>query len=145
MASPFPCSPVIREWLWKKTQIEKENKGIVNAFKKYFVKVASDIKSSIKYSKNNFHYFLPPFNINSFFNNPTDEIEVKNMIMSINPSKAIGPKSIPTKILKLLINDVSSLLTKLSNLSFSGGVFPLILKTSKVIPVYKKDLKINVF
>ena len=65
--------------------------------------------------------------------------------MFINPSKAIGPKSIPTKILKLLINDVSSLLTELSNLSFSGGVFPLILKTSKVMPVYKKDLKINVF
>ena len=24
MPSPFPCSPVIHEWLWKKTQIEKK-------------------------------------------------------------------------------------------------------------------------
>ena len=24
MPSPFPCSPVIREWSWKKTQIEKK-------------------------------------------------------------------------------------------------------------------------
>ena len=24
MSSPFPCSPVIREWSWKKTQIEKK-------------------------------------------------------------------------------------------------------------------------
>ena len=24
MSSPFPCSPVIREWLWKKTEIEKK-------------------------------------------------------------------------------------------------------------------------
>ena len=26
MPSPFPCSPVIRECSWRKTQIEKKNK-----------------------------------------------------------------------------------------------------------------------
>ena len=25
MPSPFPCSPVIRECLWKETQVEKKN------------------------------------------------------------------------------------------------------------------------
>ena len=25
MLSPFPCSPVVQEWLWKKTQIEKKS------------------------------------------------------------------------------------------------------------------------
>ena len=109
-------------------------------FNKYFVNLATNIESSIRYSKNNFHDFLPPppININSFFLNPTDEIEVKNIILSLNPSKAIGPNSIPTKILKLLINDVSSQLTELFNFSFSRRIFPLILKTSKVLPVYKK-------
>ena len=63
--------------------------------------------------------------------------------MSLNPSKAIGPNSIPTKILKLLINDVSSQLTKFFNLSSSRGVFPLTLKISKVIPVSKKDSKLK--
>ena len=63
--------------------------------------------------------------------------------MSLNPSKAIGPNSIPTKILKLLINDFSSPLTELFNLSFYCGVFPIILKTIKVIPVYKKDSKLK--
>ena len=47
----------------------------------------------------------------------------------------------------MLINDVSSQLTDLFNLSYSHGVLPLILKTSivfkKVIPVYKKDSKLN--
>ena len=28
MPSPFPCSPVMREWSWKKTQIEKKRKPI---------------------------------------------------------------------------------------------------------------------
>ena len=59
--------------------------------------------SSITYSKNNFRNFLALITINPFFRNPTDEIEIKNMIMSLNPSKAIGPNSIPIKILKLLM------------------------------------------
>ena len=94
-----------------------EPQEIANAFNKYFVNVATDIQSSIRYSKNNFHDFLHPININSFFLNPTDEIEFKNIILSLNLSNAIGPNSIPTKILKLLINDVSSHLTELFNLS----------------------------
>ena len=78
-----------------------EPQEIANAFNKY---VAPDIQSSIRYSKNNF-YFLPPININYLFLNPTDEIEIKNIILSLNPLKAIGLNSIPTKILKLLIED----------------------------------------
>ena len=33
-----------------------------------------------------------------FFLNPTEEIKVKNIILSLNLSKATGPNSIPTKI-----------------------------------------------
>ena len=48
-------------------------------------------------------------------------------------------KSVGTKILKLLKNDISSQLSETFNISFSSGVFPSILKTAKVIPVHKKD------
>ena len=65
------------------------------------------------------------------------------MIISLNPSKVIGPNSIPIKILKLFINDVTSQLTELLNLPFPRGVFSFFLKTSKVIPIYKKDSKLN--
>ena len=83
-----------------------------------------------------------PININSFLN-PTDETIVQ-IIMSLIPSKAIGPNSIPTKILMLLINGVSSQLNELFNLSFFlTFVFPFKLKTSNVISAYKKDSKLN--
>ena len=36
-------------------------------------------------------------------------------------------------------------LCELFNLSFSRGVFPFILKTSEVIPVYKKDSKLKCY
>ena len=44
--------------------------------------------------------------------------------------------SIPTRILKLLK-------LNLFNLSFSTGVFPTILKVAKVVPVHKKDSKLD--
>ena len=98
---------------------------IINAFfNKFCVNVATEIQSSVRYSKNNFL-------------NPSDKIEVKNIILSMNPSKAIRPNSIPTKT-HYSNNNVSSQLTELFYLCFSCGVFPLILKTSNVIPVYKK-------
>ena len=51
--------------------------------------------------------YADPFN----YAKNTDEIEVKNKILSLNSSKAIGSKSTPTKTFKLIINDVSSQLT----------------------------------
>ena len=51
---------------------------IANAFNKYFVKVAADIKSSIRYSKNSFHDFLPPINIkSSSFSTPLIKLKLK--------------------------------------------------------------------
>ena len=119
------------------------SKDIADAFNNYFSNVATGIKSSIKYSRNKFFDFLPQININSFFINPTDKTEIKNIILSLDPLRSIGPNSIPTKILKLLSNDISTQFAELFNLSFSEGVFPSILKTCKVIPIYKKDSQLN--
>ena len=46
-------------------------------------------------------------------------------------------------MLKLLKNDISSQLADIFNISFSTGVFPTILKVAKVVPVYKKDSKLD--
>ena len=39
---------------------------------------------------------------------PTDKYEIINIISSLDPNKSTGPNSIPTKILKLLKNDIST-------------------------------------
>ena len=46
-------------------------------------------------------------------------------------------------MLKLLKNDVFSLLSEIFNIAFSSGVFPSTLKAVKVIPVHKKDSKLD--
>ena len=94
------------------------------------------------FSKKMFSHFLPNINVDSFFVSPTDVNEVSDVIASLDLHKAIGPNSIPTKLLKLLNKDISNPLAGLYNLSFSTGMFPSILKVSKIIPIHKKDSKI---
>ena len=71
---------------------------------------------------------------------PTDKYEIINIISSLDPNKSTGPNSIPTKILKLLKNDISTQLSDIFNVSFSTGVFPSILKIAKVVPIHKKTI-----
>ena len=80
---------------------------------------------------------------NSIFIQPTDNEEIVNIISSLNINKACGPFSIPNKILILLKQDISIQLADLFNLSFSSGSFPSILKTAKVVPVFKKGSKLD--
>ena len=61
----------------------------------------------------------------------------------MNSNKSVGPNSIPTRILKLLKNNISTQLADIFNISFSTGVFPTILKVAKVVPVHKKDFKLD--
>ena len=65
------------------------------------------------------------------------------IISSLDSNKSVGPNSIPTKILKLLKNDISSQLSEIFNISFSSGIFPSILKTAKVIPIHKNNSKLD--
>ena len=90
-----------------------------------------------------YYDYLPPVNIELFFLTPTDSTEVSNIIFSLNQNKSDGPNSIPIKILKLLNKDISDQLEILFNQSFSCGIFPSILKTSKIIPIYKKGSKLE--
>ena len=74
---------------------------------------------------------------------PTDKEEIANITSSLNSNKASGPNSIPYRILFLLKNEISKQLADLFNLSFTTGVFPSVLKTAKVLSVFKKDSKLN--
>ena len=80
---------------------------------------------------------------NSFFLSPTDKDEIALIISSLDSTKSVGPNSIPTKILKLLKNDNYCQIVDIFNMSLTSGVFPSVLKLAKVIPVHKKDSKLD--
>ena len=91
----------------------------------YFSKLSSETSSAI-------------------FLQTTDKEELANIIQCLNSNKASGPNSyIPYRILFLLKNEILKQLADLFNLSFMTGVFPSVLKTAKVVPVFKKDSKLD--
>ena len=72
---------------------------------------------------------------------PTDKEEIANIISSFNSNKASDPNSI-LKFRNLKSNwqmIFRKQLADLFNLSLMAGVFPSVLKTAKVVPVFKKD------
>ena len=116
---------------------------IANVFNNYFASVAETAKQNINYSHKHFSEYLKHQCNNSIFIQPTDSEEIANIISSLNINKACGPFSIPNKILILLKQDISLQLADLFNLSFSSGSFPSILKTAKVVLVFKKGSKLD--
>ena len=115
---------------------------IANTFNNYFASIAETTKKT-KYSHKHFSDYLANENGNSIFLQPTDKEEIANIISSLSSNKASGPNSIPYRILLLLKNEISKQLADLFNLSFMTGVFPSVLKTAKVVPVFKKDSKLD--
>ena len=81
--------------------------------------------------------------INTMFLAPVTTNEIETTIKYLNERKAIGPNSVPTKILKLAKQPLSVPLCELINLVFETGKFPDILKIAKVIPTFKKGDPLN--
>ena len=82
---------------------------------------------------------------NTFVLHECEQIEIENIITSLNPRKATGPNSIPSDILYLLKKDISYPLCIIFNISLNTGIHPDLLKISKTLPIYKlKESKLLV-
>ena len=114
----------------------------VDTFNNYFASIAETMKKSIKYSHKHFSDYLSNETSSTIFLQPADKEELATIISSLNSNKISGPNSIPYRILFLLKNEISKQLTDLFNLFMTGG-FPSVLKTAKVVPVFKKDSKLD--
>ena len=110
---------------------------VANGFNDFFSSIANSVRSTIPNTNYHFSNFLKSRNPNSIFLSPVTPEEVSMIIGSFSQSKSSGPHSIPVRVLKLLKLDISTPIASLINRSFEVGTFPSILKTSKVIPVYK--------
>ena len=121
------------------TLLTFSNERIANIFNNYLSTIGKKTQAKIKYSRKNFIDYLTNENANSFFLSPTDKEEINLILWSLDISKATGPYSIPTKVLKLLKCDISDQLTDLFSLLFTTDSFPTLLKSAKVIPIHKKS------
>ena len=88
------------------------------------------MKLNISFSLKHFSDFLKNGSNISIFISLTDKTEIENIISLLDSNKSAGLNSIPTKVLKVLKNDISSQLSEIFNISFSSVVFPSIPKTA---------------
>lgn len=124
--------------------LESNPEILANHFNKFFTSIADEIRAKIPTSNIHFNSFLKNRQPNSFFFSATSQNEIYKIIISLNKSKASGPFSIPSVILNTIPLEIAKLLSLIFNLSFETGQFISALKTSKVIPIYKKDSPLEV-
>lgn len=136
---------------FKPNRLVKDNqeitdvKSIANEFNCYFATIGSRLATEIPSCGAFAHkLYLDNPSSSSFFLSPVTNIEIIDIISTLNSNKATGPYSIPIVLLKILKNYISHPLEILFNCSFTTGTVPDHFKMAKVIPVFKKGSPLTV-
>ena len=116
---------------------------VSNALNSFFTTIAQKIENKIPQTDKHFSDYLQNPNENSFFLAPTTPEEVSDIIRNLSSRKALGPNSIPYKILNTFHKTISVPLSNLFNLSFETGIHPEPTKIPNVIPVHKKGSQLE--
>ena len=118
-------------------KFETDPTKIAEGFNGYFSSIAEKLQQNIYPNGNIFtRYLKTPLTYNFFFSSVTAN-EIVLIIHALENSKATGPHSIPTEILKLIKANICHPLKEIINLSFATGIYPDSLKIAKVIPIFK--------
>ena len=110
-------------------------------FKEKFVSISKILATSIP---------TVPFTTEGLCNNEkslffylTDSLEISKIVRNLKNHKAAGFDGLTAKNIKVSLDVICDTLTYLINESLSSGVFPKLLKTAKVVPIFKSGKKSN--
>ena len=117
---------------------------ICETFNKNFVSMGPNIVKRIPSAKTHYNEYMKNIKVNnSFFLKPANSTEIKEIILSLDINKSLGPNSVPVFILKVCDHLFAHYLSAIINISFVTGIFPDLCKVAQVIPVFKKDDPLN--
>ena len=120
-----------------KGKIVDDALDIANNFNDYFANVGPNTEESVpKVPHISPSYYLKNRNEFNLIIAHISEEEILDIINSL-PQKSTGPASIPLKLLLIVADIIVIPLCRIINLSFSSGIFPDILKVSKIIALHK--------
>ena len=107
------------------------DKGMANVFNDFFTKIGPELDQEIPKTKSNRDptIYLNSRVTSSFLICPTDCNEIRDIIQTLDDTKTPGTCNIPTKLLKLVRNEISTPFSDICNMSFSQGVFPEVNKS----------------
>ena len=124
-----------------KDKLITDNRELANTINKFFVNIGSSVESKIPPSSKTYIEYLDARNPASLFLLECTEEEVYDIIAKFSTSKASGPFSIPSKILKEFAPYLILPIANIINKSILEGVFPDSLKSALVCPIFKKGDK----
>ena len=131
-------SPAINKVKDKDGRVTSDPSQMSNIFNDFYVNIANEITKTIPLTPKAPLDYLTKRVSNSLFLAPVTQIEVEDIISILNPSKSVGPNSMPIRLLKVIGSSISPLLALLVNQSFQSGTFPNKLKIARVISLFKK-------
>ena len=116
--------------------------SIVNAFNDYFANIGPNVAKTIPAANTTPLRYMPNPLCNSFALFPVTPHEVIDEINNLDPSKSVGPFSVPIKLLKIIKHFLAGPLALLYNCSFATGVVPDKFKIARVVPIHKKGARV---
>ena len=117
-----------------------EDLDIAECMNEFFTNIGEKLAESIPNT-----HSVPTLESNQFsmYLYPVTESEVEGIVRKLKPKKSSGYDGIPNNILKVLSPEVLSHFTGLINESFKTGIFPDLMKISKVVPLFKNGSKLD--
>ncbi len=116
-----------------------DQKTVANKFNKYYTSVADNLVRKLGNPTTKFQDYLKNPNKHSIFLNETDPGEVATLIHKLDITKSGDIYGITPKLIKDAGPSMATNLSLIFNMSLQSGIFPQLLKTAKVIPIYKSD------
>ena len=116
------------------TVTEKKAIGLCELLNEHFTNVGPKMDAKIAKTAQVFNI---PSSLKSFYYDPNTPHEVVEQLHQLNPSKACGPENIPNKFYKTIGPIIASYLADIFNACYDQGIYPSILKHTKVIPIHK--------
>ena len=116
---------------------------ISNHFGKFYSKLGENVVKSIHKSKLTPNHYLNKIQINpkTLYLHQITPSEIKKYINKLPAKNSSGYDNISNKLLKQIKYSILKPLVHIFNLSIVSGVFPVNMKLSEVIPLYKKGSK----
>ena len=116
--------PQISQLCYEGKQINS-NKSMANAFNDFFNKIGTKLDEEIPICKKpeGIIYYLSERIPYSFLIFPTTPLEIIDIITNLDGSKSSGPCSVPTKMLKLVVKEISIPFNDIC-ITFTESTFP---------------------
>ena len=114
-----------------------DKQEIANQFNTFFGNLGTNLTPSIPTTIRNFREFLPPRIDDSIFIGPLSLQKTFELITSIKPKDSQDYYGISMKLICRTAGPITAPLQHIYNLSINRGIFPDLMKISKVVLVYK--------